>query len=567
MGTWRPRGRRTRTVRTGVPKVCKRLHYLARGSDPLWRCRDAGVWLCAGASSGGDTVEIYGYGFGSDPGKVTVNIGGVAATVQSVQNLAGLASALALDATYPFSLERISVRTPAGPAGKADVSVNSPAGGATAGKAFQFLQSVQFYAKPGLYKFIAYDQKRQWLYLSNIDHVEVFDLATQQYRAAIEPPGGPPPNAGLRGLAVAPDGSLLVVADFGAQNVYLLDPDAGTGTIVPVGGVAGFLNSGPARVAATSAQSVFVGLTGEGVEGACSACLGQLNLAVSPPVIQPAPQPEVTSLTGAPLLQANAAGDHVFVAFGASPGGPLALWQASSPNQFTVAGANSSATDIGASADGSIFAVQSGSGVEVHAQDLSLATVPVAAELAQIPARHTVPGITLHPSGALIYQPFLTGAPGNPGVQGGIDILDAHSGVLRLRIFLAQQFMTDIDGLHGSFLATDENGQRLFAITSPDGTPQNSGVTVLQLAKVPLGIGTLSPASGVAAGGIAVTIRGSGFVSGATVSIGGKSVTATFKDANTLTIVTPNTSAGAQQVRIQNPDGEVVSLDAAFAAN
>jgi hypothetical protein len=31
------------------------------------------------------------------------------------------------------------------------------------------------------------------------------------------------------------------------------------------------------------------------------------------------------------------------------------------------------------------------------------------AELAQIPGRTFVPGLTLHPSGALIYQPFLTG--------------------------------------------------------------------------------------------------------------------------------------------------------------
>ena len=521
----------------------------------------------AGTSSGGDTVKIYGYGFGSDAGKVTVNIGGAAAAVQSVQNVATIAPALALDATYPFSLECITVRTPAGSAGKADVAVNSPAGGATAGKAFQFLQSEQFYAKPGLFKFLAYDEKRQWLYLSNIDHVDVLDLAAQEYRAPIEPPGGPPPDAGLRGLAVAPDGSQLVIADFGAQSVYLINPDSGTGTVVPVGGVPGFLNSGPASVAATSAQSVFVGLTGEGALGACSACLGQLNLAVTPPVIEPAPQPEVTSLTGAPLLQANAGGDHVFVAFGAAPGGPLALWQASAPDQFTIAGANSNASDIGASADGTIFAVQSGNGTEIHAQDLSLLAVPTAAELAQIPGRNAVPGITLHPSGALIYQPFLTGAAGSAGVSGGIDIVDAHSGVLRLRIFLAQQLMTDVDGLHGSFLATDENGQRLFAITSTDGTPQNSGVTVVRLANVPLGIGTVSPVSGAAAGGSTITIRGSGFVSGAKVSIGGVPTPATFKDSSTLTVIGPSLAAGAQQITITNPDGEAVLLDAAFIAN
>lgn len=66
-------------------------------------------------------------------------------------------------------------------------------------------------------------------------------------------------------------------------------------------------------------------------------------------------------------------------------------------------------------------------------------------------------------------------------VMGGVDIFDAHSGALRLRIFLPQQFMTDVDALHGSFLAVDENGQRLLAITSSDGTAQNAALTIVSL--------------------------------------------------------------------------------------
>src|SRR5262249_52398390 len=171
--------------------------------------------------------------------------------------------------------------------------------------------------KPGLYKFIVYDQKRQRLYLSNIDHADVFDLTAQQYLAGLQPPGGPPPTAGLRGLALTPDGAQLVVADFGSQSVYLIDPDKATGATVHVGGVPGFTSSGPARVAATSAQTVFVGLSGEGAStGGCSSCLAQMNIAASPPVVQPAPQPQVSTIVGAPLLQSNAAGDRVFVAFG-----------------------------------------------------------------------------------------------------------------------------------------------------------------------------------------------------------------------------------------------------------
>ncbi len=522
----------------------------------------------AGANSGGDSVQIYGYGFGNDPTKIAVKIGGANATVQKVENVTGIVPSLGLDASYPFSLERITLQTPPGSPGKADLFISAPAGSTTSAKSFQFMQSVQSFSKPGFYKFLLYDENRQRIYLTNIDHIDVLDLQQRIFLAPIEPPGGPPPNAGLRGLAMTPGGAQLIVADFGAQTVYLLDPVQGTGASVSVGGVPGFTNSGPARVAATSTQTVFVGLSGEGgSSGACSTCLAQLNLTASPPTIQPAPQPEVTSLTGAPLVQGNAAGDHVFLAFGSAPGGPVAIWSASSPNQFVISPGCASATDLGASADGTMFALQANGATEIRASDLSLTAVPISAELLQIPGRVGVPGVALHPSGALIYQPFLTGAPGSAGVKGGIDILDAHSGALRLRIFLPQQFMTDADGLHGSFLATDENGQRLFAITSSDGTAQNAALTVIQLAAVPLGIGTISPSTVSAAGGTSLTIRGSGFQSAITLTINGKTASVTFKDANTLSVVTPSLTPGSQQITITNPDGESISLDAAIVAN
>ena len=127
--------------------------------------------------------------------------------------------------------------------------------------------------------------------------------------------------------------------------------------------------------------------------------------------------------------------------------------------------------------------------------------------------------------------------------------------------------MTDVDGLHGSFFTMDENGQRLFAITSKDGSAQNAGLTVVTLANVPLGIGTLSSTQGSVAGGTALTIRGSGFSTGFSVTIGGKSASVTFKDMNTLTVVTPSLAPGSYRVAVTNPDGETASLDAAFTAN
>ncbi|HKT47883.1 MAG TPA: IPT/TIG domain-containing protein [Candidatus Acidoferrales bacterium] len=523
----------------------------------------------AGAPGGGETVQIYGYGLGTDVTKLSVKIGGAAATVQKIESVPAMSASIGLDATYPFGLERVTVATPAGNPGAADVVVSGPAGSLTLPRGYQFLQSEQFFGKAGFFRFITYDQSRQWLYLSNIDHVDVFDLAAKQFHAsAIEPPGGPPPNSAVRGISLTPDSSKLLVADFGAQSIYLMNPDQGTGSSVTVGGVAGFVNSGPARVAATSTQSVFVGFSAEGSgSGGCSSCLGELDLTANPPVLHVAGQPEISGLTGAPLLQGTSGGDHVFVAFGSAPDAPVAAWSAASPNEFATAAANSAAVDVGASADGAIFALQTGSGLEIRDGGLALFGNSSSYELAQVPGRTLVPGVALHPSGALIYQPFLAGPAGGAGVRGGIDIFDAHSGALRMRILLAQQFLTDVDALHGEFLAIDETGQRLFAITSQDGTPQNAGVTVIQLASLPLAIGTVSPGAGPAGGGTVVTIRGSGFQSGATVKVGSKAVAVTFKDASTLTFITPALAAGAQQITVTNPNGETAALDGVYTAN
>ena len=523
----------------------------------------------AGAKIGGTAIQIYGYGFGGDPTQITATIGGAAATIESVENISSIAHSLGFDATYPFSLQRVTLLTPPGTLGKADITINSASGAATVSGGFQYLQNLQVFAKAVVYKFLLYDRQRQWLYLSAIDHVDVFDLAIAQFHATpLNPPGGQPPNAALRGLSLTPDGTQLVVADFGAQSLYLIDPDSAAASKVAVGGVAGFLNSGPARVAATNTQTVFVGMSGEGgAGGSCASCLSQLDLSASPPTIQPAPQPQVTGLTGAPLVQSNAAGDRVFLAYNALPGGPVGFWSAASPNQFTTYLAYESAVDLAATSDGTIFATRAGGSPEIRGADLTLFSSPASPELEQIPARVFVPGFAMHPTGALLYQPFLTGpAPAAPppiGIQGGVDSLDAHSGRLRLRIFLPEplaMLSSDLDALHGSFLAVDENGQRIFALTT-------SGLTIVQLANVPLAVGTIFPTSVSASGGATLTIRGSGFQSGAMVSIGGKSAAATFVDINTLTVTTPALSPGPQQLLITNPDGETATLDDALTVN
>jgi hypothetical protein len=267
--------------------------------------------------------------------------------------------AIPWEGNYPFSLERITLQTPPGTPGWNDVTVRVPSGSATAASSFQYLVSAQSYSKPGFFRFLAYDQRRKRVYLTNIDHVEVFDLQLGAFIAPLEPPGGAPPNAGLRGLSLTPDGSQLLVADFGAQSVYVLNPDTDSGVTTVVGGIPGFASSGPSRVAATSAQTVFVGLSAEGGSGSgCATCLSQMDLSVSPPIVQTAPQPEVSRLLGAPLLQGNSAGDHVVLAFVDNSSAKLATWDASSPGQFLVSAANVAVQDIASTMDGSAFAVR-----------------------------------------------------------------------------------------------------------------------------------------------------------------------------------------------------------------
>jgi hypothetical protein len=156
------------------------------------------VFPHAGSQAGRDTVCFLGFGFGTS--SRTVTIGGAAATVQKVESLPSFASALSLDATYPFSLERITVTTPPGSPGKADISITAPSGNTKAPKSFQYLSASSTFPHSGLYKFLLNDPQRQQVYLSATDHVDIFDRTGQDFRSPIEPPpNGPPPDAALRG--------------------------------------------------------------------------------------------------------------------------------------------------------------------------------------------------------------------------------------------------------------------------------------------------------------------------------------------------------------------------------
>jgi hypothetical protein len=161
-------------------------------------------------------------------------------------------------------------------------------------------------------------------------------------------------------------------------------------------------------------------------------------------------------------------------------------------------------------------------------------------------------GEKMNASGSLLYSPVPPGFP--PAESNGIDITDTNHGSWLGNILLSEQ-------IQGSPAQTtmdyDEAGNRLFVIT-------DKGLTVVQVPTPPLSIGYLNPATGSAVGGTTVTIRGSGFASGATVKFGRTSAATTFVDASTLQVTTPSGTPGGTRILVQNPDGTSYYLDAAF---
>ncbi|HEX8181966.1 MAG TPA: IPT/TIG domain-containing protein [Candidatus Saccharimonadales bacterium] len=93
-----------------------------------------------------------------------------------------------------------------------------------------------------------------------------------------------------------------------------------------------------------------------------------------------------------------------------------------------------------------------------------------------------------------------------------------------------------------------------------------SSTTATYAMKLPTpAISAVSPASGSIAGGTALTITGSNFVSGATVSVGGAAATAvTFVSATSITATAPAHAAGVVTVAVTNPDGQVASRASGF---
>ena len=499
------------------------------GPAPLFLSGDTG------SPTGGATADIIAIGVPADPSAIQVSVGGASASVVSANKF-----------NSAFPDVDIRVQLPAGTPGPADVTVTTTAGSTTLPKAFQFAESVKDYPSPDTFLAVLYDRFRNQLYLSAGDHVDVFSLASNQFIA----PFALPSAGGMKqfaGMALTPDGSRLIVANLLDGSVDIVNPDQpSSATAVAIAPAFSGIDGppctiGPSYVATTSTGKAFIVYGG----------VPQVNCGPGGPVYllnlstKAVSQVPLTSCNQQSESYVSSSRDGSKVVFGGSTSGGGG-WCSYDPgsNTYRFARFNQS-SGAAAAGDGNAFAA--GFGItDDQGTLLNTIALPDPFYPVQLPGAPQGNGNLAHnlekmnDSGSLLYVPF----------QNSVDILDVSHGMLSRRVTLSEQVPQTIDAL-----AIDTTGQNIYAIT-------NAGLTVVQLNTAPLSIGSVTPGAGSA--GSTVTIRGSGFTSGTSVSFNGTTASTEFVDADTLHATVPSLATGPAQITLANPDGQTYTLDNAF---
>ena len=495
----------------------------------------------SGPATGGTAVTVYGYGFDFDQSQIQVTVGGKAAAVTYAFPGPPLSP-------FPFPMDTLRFTVPPGSSGPADIVVTTPVGSATVSSGFHYLQNVQTFPVSSTLSEVVYDQSRQRLYTSdsNTNKVYVFDLPTQNYLAPITVGNSP------QGLAITPDFTTLAVANEADSSVSIVDLTGVVATrTVSLANLTGLPQQCgpplPFAVATTSANLAVIGLSCTSVTEGEYVVLNLATQAIGcgtsegcAAMLTAYPQ----ALSYALEVTATPDGNNIFV----SNGGLDGLWNVTA-DTFT-----SQPSGVGllqyppavltaAAADGNIYAQY------YVVDDPYLYQFSFMQDVDYLQTGindvHSLPGEKLHASGALLYFPQ----------NNGFDIYDSHHGHIARRIIVPLQVSSTFDAL-----AIDQTGSQVFLITS-------TGLTIVNIADLPLSVGSVTPAQGPAGGGVAVRIRGSGFESGATVMFGTAGATVSFVDSSTLQVTTPALSVGANRITVVNPDGTQYALDDAFNAN
>jgi hypothetical protein len=132
-----------------------------------------------------------------------------------------------------------------------------------------------------------------------------------------------------------------------------------------------------------------------------------------------------------------------------------------------------------------------------------------------------------------------------------------------------------VSSVPGSFVYTPAagtvlnagNNQELRADFTPTDTTNYSSASktvTINVTEAAPTVTSISPASGPTAGGTSITITGTGFISGTTVTIGGNDASDVSVSATSITATTPAGADGPQDVVVTNPDIQFDTLIGGF---
>ena len=475
--------------------------------------------------NGGASAKIIGYGLPQDPTGGTVTVGSNSATITTT-----------VSQYPPFSGEPIpstilAYTLPPGVPGWADLQISTPIGTGTLPKSIFYAKSVTDYFSSDSFTAILVDEKRKQVYLAAGDHVDVFSTATNQFVTPLHP-AAQGSQKQFTGLALAPDGSQLLVTDLLDGSLAVINPDAPSTTyaiaIAPVGQI-NACPVGPLYVAVTSANQAFVS-TGSLPAPSCPAS-GSVYLA------------NLATHTAALAAQCNsgelgvdASGDGNFVAIG---GGPCIY---SVQNSSYATGAFPSyygLFGIAISADANVIG---------YSQILGDASLNMLGSIAvPIPLYGSTVNSTLSTNLLLRPRLNLSGSLYYFSYPNYFEIIDVAHAILRMRFALTETIQNT-----ASPLAIDSGGRHVYLLT-------DKGFTVVDLGAAPLSIGHLSQQN--ASPGTQIVVRGSGFDSSVTATVGGVAASVTFTDENTLTLTVPGAPSGPKDIVLTRSGGEIYTLE------
>jgi hypothetical protein len=501
------------TVPTGPPKPTL--------DDPV---RIVHVIDNVGSPQGGDIIRLLCTGVDDQNPAASVTIGGAKATNLSIFGGIGLPN------------ERIvTVTTPRGSPGLADVVLTANGASYTAVKAFQYAADRTIFPIATSPNFLVYDSVRKRLYAGHQDRVEVIDVTAKKVLAPMYPASGRLATSQFAGLSLSPDSNRLYIADTGANKIHELDlSHPGQGYSIDVKAFGGNGSPSPSRVYEMS-NGQLLGESGSLFLIDPKTKTGEWATDSSGNMI-PA-DISATMNGGAAALISNVVNTSAPM---------IGLWRPGAADN-TAPSYPSTGPEAYANEDFTVIATGGSTlvnsiGPEIFDEDLNPAGYLNQHLDAGMPTG--TPSFIMDPTGAILYTAGSNTIGATEFPTDTVEIDDLHQGLPAASVAFPEPLVGSYNPINDHMFTADPTGRLLFGVTQ-------SGITMMELSSVPLSIGNIQPSIANPKAGQTLLLRGVGFEEGAQVTLGGKAALTTYVDENTLQVETPVLAAGWLDVEVK----------------